>query len=687
MRKILLALGIALSALGFCQTPDGTGYVLQPPTLIDNFNSNGWKKWDLGDMDYVTTPKFGKGLRMRSYIGQEVLGRKAVTLDLTNVQTFSFWVYISQPAQYDLSAVVGISFTQDNFYSEVEASTDNLRQGWNKVTFSRADFVSKNGGKWGVMNGIQLRLYDMGWNTEAIFDELSMNEFTRPKVIISFDDAYDDHYTEAYQYMKSKGLVGTAYINTGFLGKPGRLTVQQAQEMYDNGWDLANHTENHADLITLTKAQQEKEIENAKNFMIERGWTRRDMHLHHAYPYGHYNEDSFQALENQGFYTARTTWEARQANVLDEKYLLYGQLPDSHRSTVAGLKELLDKQLLVGGVYELSFHMIVPEPEVPTEFSRQGFREMVDYIANLKAQGKVDVVTKTEWYESLQVPQVEDFTLNTYSVESGESVTATVKLKNFAPQGGAEVKILENFSTIIAPTSVVVPKDQKTASFTIETFNVYTTTDYIIKVSLGGVTKQVVLRVIPQPKLINHTISPSEMYAGNVAVGKLKISSNAKKDMVISLTPSKPNITIPSSVVIPAGKNEVSYNILSSDVVASTNCVVTAKLNTVTMNAGVIVRPNPVLVGFSLNKTEVVGGTSVTGTINLSPAPSINTPLAIVVESNLNKAMVPKVIATQVGVNKYTFQINTVAVPYPMTATIRVTLGSVSKTVQLKLTK
>ncbi len=69
-------------------------------------------------------------------------------------------------------------------------------------------------------------------------------------VILTFDDGYDNHYTQAYPSLSEFGFTGTFFVITGFLDeqRQGYMTWQQAKEMADAGMTIASHTKTHPDL-------------------------------------------------------------------------------------------------------------------------------------------------------------------------------------------------------------------------------------------------------------------------------------------------------------------------------------------------------------------------------------------------------------------------------------------------------
>ena len=114
--------------------------------------------------------------------------------------------------------------------------------------------------------------------------------------VITFDDAYDSIYTQAFPLLKENGWPFTIFVSTQALetGLKGFLTWDQIAEMGDNGATIANHSHTHTHL--LRRLEQESEAAWRKRIrtdivtaqeLIERhtGQTQRLF----AYPYGEYN--------------------------------------------------------------------------------------------------------------------------------------------------------------------------------------------------------------------------------------------------------------------------------------------------------------------------------------------------------------------------------------------------------------
>jgi peptidoglycan/xylan/chitin deacetylase (PgdA/CDA1 family) len=122
-------------------------------------------------------------------------------------------------------------------------------------------------------------------------------------VALAFDDGNDTDYTEAYAYMQPHGLIGTSFITSDFIGGVGQLTVAMMTEMYNAGWDMANHTKTHPTLSDLTEAQQEAEFIACRDALNGWGFSRGSRIV--GYTPGD-NADTLVAMANSGMWASKT---------------------------------------------------------------------------------------------------------------------------------------------------------------------------------------------------------------------------------------------------------------------------------------------------------------------------------------------------------------------------------------------
>jgi peptidoglycan/xylan/chitin deacetylase (PgdA/CDA1 family) len=123
-------------------------------------------------------------------------------------------------------------------------------------------------------------------------------------VALTFDDGYEDFYTAAAPIMRELGITATAYIPTGLLERRGYMTWAQVRDLDSQGFEMAAHTIDHADLIHLDDARARLQITGAREAL--------ESHLGHpvidfCYPYGAFDYRIMAMVQAAGFESATTT--------------------------------------------------------------------------------------------------------------------------------------------------------------------------------------------------------------------------------------------------------------------------------------------------------------------------------------------------------------------------------------------
>jgi peptidoglycan/xylan/chitin deacetylase (PgdA/CDA1 family) len=138
-----------------------------------------------------------------------------------------------------------------------------------------------------------------------LYESLYQGSALPPKpFVITFDDGYIDNYQTAFPILKNYGFVASVFMVSGYIDEKGYLTWSQLKELSSNGWDIADHTVHHLDLLKSDNSDLTKELEDSKQTL--------EIGLGHsvdffAYPYGDFNDTVIQAVKNAGYLMAFTT--------------------------------------------------------------------------------------------------------------------------------------------------------------------------------------------------------------------------------------------------------------------------------------------------------------------------------------------------------------------------------------------
>lgn len=164
-------------------------------------------------------------------------------------------------------------------------------------------------------------LKDNGYTTLTLDELYNFLKNDKPvpekSVVLTFDDAYEDNYTNAYPILKEFGFRATIFVITGGTDKIGAyLTSAQLKEMDINGIDIQSHTVNHEELDKLSLEKQQETLVQSKQF-LEKLLNKKVDYI--AYPSGKYNNFTEQAAKNAGYtmaFTINNGWANKDTNIL-----------------------------------------------------------------------------------------------------------------------------------------------------------------------------------------------------------------------------------------------------------------------------------------------------------------------------------------------------------------------------------
>ncbi|MCG2700216.1 polysaccharide deacetylase family protein, partial [Candidatus Parcubacteria bacterium] len=147
------------------------------------------------------------------------------------------------------------------------------------------------------------------------------NKIPKKIVVLTFDDGYNDNYTNVFPILKKYNFPATIFLITGLIGKEinnsqnitlKALNWDEIQEMHNSGLvDFQPHTTNHRE------SNQQEIIDSKKE--IEKKFGKKCEFF--AYPRGLYNKEIIDILKNNGFKAARTV-EGGKVNQGDNLFKL-----------------------------------------------------------------------------------------------------------------------------------------------------------------------------------------------------------------------------------------------------------------------------------------------------------------------------------------------------------------------------
>lgn len=353
---------------------------------------------------------------------------KTVSLDLDNINSFEMWVYVANVSNLSTSAAIGIYFSNDagfTKYGNVNVLGTELINGWNHLGYNKTE-LTLVGGMTLSDSVARLRVRHniiAGTIGNVTYDNLRININSRAKAIIAFDDGNYTVYQNAYPVMSANNQRGISNTVTGSVGATGFMTLTQNTGLYNNGWDISSHTENHSHLTELSQNQISGELNNSYNWLINNGFTKSAGFL--AIPYGDYNDTVLDGIKSRYILSRSSVNGDHQPNFGTDNnignitYLLkiLSVLDTTSNQTV---KDAINKTINRSGTIILLYHRVVnaPTTQFSTEVTLSNFTEVSNYLAS---RNDIDVVT---FYDYMRVIAPN----NTPIIGKTVNINATLKL-------------------------------------------------------------------------------------------------------------------------------------------------------------------------------------------------------------------------------------------------------------------
>lgn len=144
-------------------------------------------------------------------------------------------------------------------------------------------------------------------------------DYSTHSAILSFDDGYQDFYTDVFPLLKKYNMRATLYIITNYIGKKGFLDEGQIRQLIDSDLvEIGSHTQDHVYLKISPKDYATKQIQESKK-TLEKTFGIKVKTF--AYPYGAFNEVAIDTVKQTG-YTAAVSVIPGQMQSKDNLFFL-----------------------------------------------------------------------------------------------------------------------------------------------------------------------------------------------------------------------------------------------------------------------------------------------------------------------------------------------------------------------------
>jgi hypothetical protein len=190
-------------------------------------------------------------------------------------------------------------------------------------------------------------------------------------------------------------------------------------------------------------------------------------------------------------------------------------------------------------------------------------------------------------------PSLKSISISPNAVNGGAQPVATVLLNGVAPSGGASVNFTSSSPAVLAPAVGTAPAGSVQVGVALPTTTVTATTTAIITATWNGVSVQAPLTLTPQGQPASITLSQSSITGGTAAFVTVTTAAPATSDQIFQVNSSSPSITVPSSLLMPAGTTSARFNIQTAAVTTLTQGSISVSGGGVTLSAALTLNPPP----------------------------------------------------------------------------------------------
>ncbi len=196
----------------------------------------------------------------------------------------------------------------------------------------------------------------------------------------------------------------------------------------------------------------------------------------------------------------------------------------------------------------------------------------------------------------------------------------------------------------------------------------------------------------PAASLASLSASPPSLVGGSPATGTVALTAAAPSGgATVARSSAASAVTVPAAVTVAQGATTATFAVATSAVSTATAATLSATYAGVTRTAVITVNPAtpppppplPALSSFTLSRTSVTAGASVTGTVKLSAAAPVGGAVVTLASTAPAVAAVPASVNVAAGATTATFTVITYPVKKNGAPTISATYSGVTKSVGL----
>lgn len=126
--------------------------------------------------------------------------------------------------------------------------------------------------------------------------------YSSKSAVLTFDDGYEDFYTDAFPLLKKYKIKATIYVVYDFIGRKGFLNEKEIKEIIDSKLvEVGSHTLDHFYLKKSSKSIAAEQIIDSKKMLEDKFNIKIETF---AYPYGAFDQEAINLVKSTGYTAA-----------------------------------------------------------------------------------------------------------------------------------------------------------------------------------------------------------------------------------------------------------------------------------------------------------------------------------------------------------------------------------------------
>jgi hypothetical protein len=188
-------------------------------------------------------------------------------------------------------------------------------------------------------------------------------------------------------------------------------------------------------------------------------------------------------------------------------------------------------------------------------------------------------------------PSLKSFSISPTTFNGGIQVQAIAMLNGVAPANGLAINFSSSSPAVQVPAVETVAAGSHSAVFQVPTSSVSATTPATVTATYNGQSAQTQITLTPQGQPASLTLSPTSTTGTAGSFGTVTVAAAASTDQIFSVSSNNPAVTVPGTVLIPAGSVHGGFNINTSQVSSQTLVTISVSGGGVTQSATLTLNP------------------------------------------------------------------------------------------------